>query len=290
MNMSESLLLKTHQHEPKTTYLKDYQIPAYLIDAIDLQFNLEENVTTVSSKMKIRHNRLSNDHSKTLVLNGEGLTLKSIELDKQILPQSAYEITDRHLVIHHVPEQFELSITTLIYPQKNTALSGLYQSQQKYCTQCEAEGFRRITYFIDRPDILTRYTTTIIADESHYPFLLSNGNKVASGKLENNQHWVKWEDPFKKPCYLFALVAGDFDVLEDLFITQSNREIILRIYVEKGYRAQVHHAIYALKEAMRWDELTYGREYDLDIFMIVAIHDFNMGAMENKGLNIFNTK
>ncbi|MCW5583712.1 MAG: aminopeptidase N, partial [Gammaproteobacteria bacterium] len=171
-----------------------------------------------------------------------------------------------------------------------TALSGLYRSTNTYCTQCEAEGFRRITYFVDRPDILSCYTVKIAAEESRFPYLLSNGNLIDSGKLENGKHWVKWEDPFKKPCYLFALVAGDFDVIEDKFITQSNREIKLLIYVEKGYGSQAYHAMYALKEAMRWDEKAYGREYDLDTYMIVAIGDFNMGAMENKGLNIFNTK
>src|SRR5262249_19753494 len=158
----------------------------------------------------------------------------------------------------------------------------LYRSAKTYCTQCEAQGFRRITYFLDQPDILTRFTTTITATESAYPFLLSNGNLVSSGKLDHGRHFAKWEDPFKKPSYLFALVAGDFDVLEDQFITHSGREILLRIFVEKGYMDQAHHAMYSLKEAMKWDEKTYGREYDLDIYMIVAISDFNMGAMENK--------
>jgi len=193
------------------------------------------------------------------------------------------------LTIHHAPDHFELDIVTKIFPQKNTALSGLYRSQKTFCTQCEAEGFRRITYFPDRPDVLARYTTTITADLS-YPYLLSNGNLISTGKLENNRHFAKWEDPFNKPSYLFALVAGDFDLIEDKFITQSGREVELRIYVEKGYGEEAYHAMYALKEAMRWDEKTYGREYDLDIYMIVAIGDFNMGAMENKGLNIFNTQ
>ncbi|TAK76000.1 MAG: aminopeptidase N [Gammaproteobacteria bacterium] len=275
---------------PQPIYLKDYHVPAYLIDEIDLHFDLQESHTIVKSHLKMRHNRLSSDQSHTLLLNGEDLILESIQLDGKELTAADYELTDQALILHHVPDAFDLDITTKIYPQKNTALSGLYRSRDTYCTQCEAEGFRHITYFMDHPDILSRYTTTIVADAARYPYLLSNGNLINTGKLDNGRHWATWEDPFKKPSYLFALVAGDFDLIEDTFITQSDRPITLRIYVEKGYGDQAHHAIHALKEAMRWDEKNYGREYDLDIYMIVAISDFNMGAMENKGLNIFNTK
>lgn len=285
--MSESLML---EDVPQMVYLKDYEAPVYLIDEIDLNIDLHDDVTFVSSHMRIRHNRLSKNPHKDLLLNGEELTLESIKLDGQPLPSSQYKITEHTLTIFNVPDQFELDIVVKIYPQKNTALQGLYRSRNTYCTQCEPEGFRHITYFMDRPDVLSRYITTISADKTKFPYLLSNGNPIAKGELENNRHWVKWEDPFNKPCYLFALVAGDFDLLEDQFITQSEREVTLRIYVEKGYGDQAAHAMYSLKEAMRWDEQAFGREYDLDIYMIVAISDFNMGAMENKGLNIFNTK
>lgn len=289
--MSESLVVdKKAEKSPQPIYLNDYHVPPYLIDEIDLYVDLYEEYTLVRSHMRIRQNRLSKHTIKDLILNGEDLILESITMNGKSLAPIQYEILNSLLIVHRVPDNFELDIVTKIYPQKNTALSGLYRSSKTYCTQCEAEGFRRITYFIDRPDILSRYTTTIVADESLYPYLLSNGNLVAAKKLENGRHLVKWEDPFKKPCYLFALVAGDFDVIEDTWITGSGREIILKIYVEKGYSDQVHHAMYALKQAMQWDEKAYGREYDLDIYMIVAISDFNMGAMENKGLNIFNTK
>jgi aminopeptidase N len=288
--MSETPVLNKSKDEPHPVYLKDYEVPVYLIDEIDLSFDLEDDHTIVKSHMRVRHNRLSSSKKRDLILNGDELTLESVKLDGKVLSGSEYKLTSDLLTIPGVPDNFDLEIVTKIYPHKNTALSGLYRSADTYCTQCEAEGFRRITFFPDKPDVLSRYTTMITADESRFPYLLSNGNLIASGKLENGRHWAKWEDPFKKPCYLFALVAGDFDVLEDQFITQSNREITLRIYVEKGYGDQAHHAMYSLKEAMRWDEKAYGREYDLDIYMIVAIGDFNMGAMENKGLNIFNTK
>lgn len=288
--MSESAVQTEPKNDPQPIYLKDYQVPAYLIDEIALHFDLNDDETMVTSHLRVRHNRFSTSKMKDLVLNGEGLTLESIKMNGKSIPDSQFQVSEQSLTIQNVPDNFDLEIKTKICPLLNTALSGLYRSANTYCTQCEAEGFRRITYFLDRPDVLSRYTTTITADESKFPVLLSNGNLIGSGKLQNGRHWVKWEDPFNKPCYLFALVAGDFDLIEDTFITQSNREIMLRIYVEKGYGHQAHHAMYSLKEAMRWDEKAYGREYDLDIYMIVAISDFNMGAMENKGLNIFNTK
>lgn len=288
--MSESFALNQAEESPQPIYLKNYHVPDYLIDEVDLFFDLYEDHTLVKSEMRIRHNRLSRNAKKDLILNGEELELQSILLDGIFLTRPQYELIGDTLIIHNVPDNFELEIITKIYPKKNTALSGLYQSAKTFCTQCEAQGFRRITYFIDQPDILSRYTTTITADELRYPYLLSNGNLIAAQKIDGGRHLVKWEDPFKKPCYLFALVAGDFDVIEDKFVTLSLREIVLKIYVEKGYRDQANHAMNALKQAMEWDEKTYGREYDLDIYMIVAIGDFNMGAMENKGLNIFNTK
>ena len=290
--MSEPPIISENKAKlpPQPIYLKDYQAPSYFIDEIHLQFELKQDFTLVKSRLKIRHNRLALNKSKRLILNGEALILESIKLDDEILTPAQYALNQQSLIIHQVPDSFDLEIVTRIFPQKNTALSGLYCSGQIYCTQCEAEGFRRITYFMDRPDILSRFTTTIIADKSQCPYLLSNGNLLETGELENGQHWAKWEDPFKKPCYLFALVAGNFDLLEDHFTTQSGRVIDLKIYVEKGHISQTAHAMHCVKEAMRWDEKTYGREYDLDIYMIVAIGDFNMGAMENKGLNIFNTK
>lgn len=288
--MSETQIIDHSHAEPQTTFLKNYEVPNYLIDEIDLDFDLNDDVTIVKSHMRIRHNRLSLNKNHNLMLNGDDLILESLKIDGVDVPKNKFEINNKYLILKDVPDSFTLDITTKIYPQKNTALSGLYRTQDTYCTQCEAEGFRRITYYMDHPDVLSRFTTKITADEKRFPYLLSNGNLIDSGKLENSRHWVKWEDPFKKPSYLFALVAGDFDLVKDTFTTQSGREISLQFYVQKGYADQTSHAVYSLKEAMRWDEVAYGREYDLDIYMIVAIDAFNMGAMENKGLNIFNTK
>jgi len=284
------MTLSTTKESTTVNYLKDYRVPTYFIDEVDLVFDLHETHTTVTSLLRVRHNQLSHDPEKTLTLNGEELILESIKLNGKSLAAHQYQIDKNTLTISAMPDHAELEIVTQIFPQKNTALMGLYVSNQTYCTQCEAEGFRRITYFLDQPDVLAKYTTTIIADEKKYPILLSNGNLVDAGKLAQGRHWVKWKDPFKKPSYLFALVAGDFDLVRDQFKTISGRMIDLRIYVEKGTGDQAHYAIQAVKEAMRWDEKNYGREYDLDIYMIVAIGDFTMGAMENKGLNIFNTK
>lgn len=288
--MSDTLALAKKTQQPQTIYLKDYEVPAFLIDEIELAFDLQDNETIVSSHMRMRHNRQSKCTKRTLTLNGEELTLVSIKMDGKELGRDQYLLQNDFLIINDLPDMFTLEIVNKICPEKNTKLSGLYRSGNTYCTQCEAEGFRRITYFMDRPDVLSRYTTKITADAKRYPMLLSNGNLLESGALANGRHWVKWEDPFKKPCYLFALVAGDFDLIEDKFVTQSKREVALKVYVEKGYADQTAHAIYSMHQAMRWDEVAYGREYDLDIYMIVAIGDFNMGAMENKGLNIFNTQ
>src|SRR3990167_6105519 len=271
---------------PQAIFLKDYTPPSFCINKIDLHFELTEVVTVVKANMHISRCAASRD----LVLYGEDLTLDYITLNKQVLDDSCYALSVQGLVIYQVPDHFELEIRTYLKPQENTQLSGLYRSRDFFCTQCEAEGFRRIMYFLDRPDVLTRFTKTIVADKTRYPYLLSNGNPIHSGELAANKHWVTWEDPFKKPSYLFALVAGDFAVVEDVFITCSGKTVTLKIFVEKGYSNQCQYAMQSLKKAMHWDEENYGREYDLDIYMIVAVDDFNMGAMENKGLNIFNTK
>ncbi len=276
--------------EPKTIYLKDYAVPFYLIDKVDLEFDLEEEFTTVKSTLAIHRNKSATSSHQHLELMGEELELQSVILDKKLLSHDQYAVTKDSLTIFSVPEKFILEIQTRTKPQENTSLSGLYKSSGNFCTQCEAEGFRRITYFLDRPDVMAQYTTKIIADEKRYPILLSNGNLVSLGKKDNGKHWVKWEDPFSKPSYLFALVAGDLEFIEDFFVTQSGRQVTLRIFVEKGNRDKCEHAMQAVKKSMQWDEEKFGREYDLDIYMIVAVSDFNMGAMENKGLNIFNTK
>jgi len=281
---------ETEITHPKPVLLSEYQVPVFLIESLQLNFELYDGHTLVSSRMSVRRNPASTQTSKDFMLNGEELTLLSVALNGKKLTEEEYSLTDKTLTIHRVPDAFELTIANKIFPEKNTELSGLYRSRDTYCTQCEAEGFRRITFFPDRPDILTRFTTTLSADQKRYPYLLSNGNLINRGTLEDGRHFATWEDPFKKPCYLFALVAGDFDVIEDFFETQSKRKVALRFYVEKGYGSEAHHALYSLKKAMQWDEETYGREYDLDVYMVVAIADFNMGAMENKGLNIFNTK
>ena len=276
--------------QPKTVYLRDYEVPEFLFDQVDLSFELGEEETRVSSRLTVRRNPESKATTHKLVLSGEELKLLKIKIDKKELTEAHYKLSDTSLTLLAVPDLFELEIEVQIKPQENKALSGLYRSGQQFCTQCEAQGFRRITYFQDRPDVLSRFTTTISAEAKRYPILLSNGNPIASGQLENGRHWVRWEDPFRKPGYLFALVAGTFDLLEDSYTTSSGRHVALRIYVEKGDRDKCFHAMQAVKKAMKWDEDNYGREYDLDIYMIVGTHDFNMGAMENKGLNIFNTK
>lgn len=273
------------QKQPIAKYRLDYIQPDFTITDIDLDFDLSPEVTTVIARSHvIQQNKLSD----TLILDGEELKLLSININEQ--PWQDYKITISGIEIYHVPEEFTLTIVNEISPIDNTALEGLYVSGDALCTQCEAEGFRHITYYLDRPDVLARFSTRITANKTQYPYLLSNGNRIAQGDLDNNRHWVQWQDPFPKPCYLFALVAGDFDVLRDQFITQSQRKIILEIYVDKGNLDRSQWAMTSLKNAMRWDEMRFGLEYDLDIFMIVAVDFFNMGAMENKGLNIFNSK
>lgn len=270
-------------------YLKDYQPPAYWVDNIDLIFDLQEGKTSVRSILHCRKNTFYTE-AMPLVLLGKKLTLKSLSLDGKSLSEKDFKLDSETLTIPIVPESFTIQIETEIVPEKNTELSGLYRAKTIYCTQCEAEGFRRITYYPDRPDVMAKFTTTIYANKQQYPVLLSNGNCVASGNEGVDRHWVKWEDPFKKPCYLFALVAGDLVAVEDHFVTLSKRLVTLKIFVERENQDKCQHAMEALKKSMRWDEETYGREYDLDIYMIVVVNDFNMGAMENKGLNIFNSK
>ena len=275
---------------PQTIYLKDYRPPQFLIDTVDLHIDLAEEWTTVKAKLNFRRNPASSENSKTLVLNGHKMELMAVILDNVELTQDQYQVDESQLTINDVPEKFVLSTEVRIQPQNNTELEGLYKSSKLFCTQCESEGFRKITYFLDRPDVMSLYSTTISADRQLYPVMLSNGNMLDSGKLTDGRHWVKWEDPFPKPAYLFALVAGDLLHIEDSFRTSSGREVKLQIYVEAENIEFCDHAMRSLKESMRWDEERFGREYDLDLFMIVAVNDFNMGAMENKGLNIFNSK
>ena len=277
---------------PQTVYLKDYTPPEYLIDEVELNFDLDEEKTLVRSKMTIRRNPHNSGGALPLVLNGEELELISLSLDGVAVSDSAYSLQPETLIIHAVPQdgRFVISIENRINPKANTALEGLYLSSTMLCTQCEAQGFRKITWFLDRPDVMSRFKTTLIADKNRYPVLLSNGNKLSGGELENNRHWVSWEDPFAKPCYLFALVAGQLEYVADDFETMSGRRISLQIFVEQHNVDKCGHAMQSLKYAMRWDEEVYGREYDLDLYMIVAVDHFNMGAMENKGLNVFNTK
>jgi aminopeptidase N len=271
------------------TRLQDYKAPDFLIDKTELNFQLGELATIVTSRLLMRRNP-QGDLTAPLVLNGEQLELKQLMLDGKILGPEGYRIDKVSLTLDDLPDSFEIQCTTLIQPQKNTSLEGLYKSSGMFCTQCEAEGFRKITYYLDRPDVMSEFTTTILADPKKYPVLLSNGNEVDRGVLSvGGMHWVRWKDPFKKPSYLFALVAGDLKFREDYFISMTGRKITLRIYVEAKDITKVDFAMASLKKAMRWDEQKYGREYDLDIYMIVAVDDFNMGAMENKGLNIFNT-
>lgn len=273
---------------PETIYLKDYQSPDFFIKKTDLKFELEEEITTVTATLTLSRNPETNTDS-SLTLVGQDMTLISIALDGNTLSENEYSVTENQLTVQVVPDQFQLTCVTQIKPQENTSLEGLYKSHTMFCTQCEAEGFRKITYYLDRPDVMSEFTTTIIADKTKYPVLLSNGNPIEEGILEGDKHFAVWHDPFKKPCYLFALVAGDLSYVEDHFSTMNNRNIRLRIYVEDKDLNKCDHAMLSLKNSMKWDEDVYGREYDLDIFNIVAVDDFNMGAMENKGLNIFNT-
>ncbi len=275
--------------QPQVIHLKDYKAPEYLIDETHLTFELFEDHTLVHAQLIMRRNPVHGGGLPALVLDGQQLELVRAALDDEPLQAGDYQIDAGSLTVQPRAAQFTLDTTVKIHPETNTALEGLYKSGKMFCTQCEAEGFRKITYYLDRPDVMSIFTTTVIAEQHRYPVLLSNGNPVGSGPAEDGRHWATWEDPFMKPAYLFALVAGDLWCVEDTFTRQSGRDVTLRIYVEPENIDKCNHAMVSLKKSMRWDEEVYGREYDLDIFMIVAVNDFNMGAMENKGLNIFNS-
>ncbi|HXQ49782.1 MAG TPA: aminopeptidase N [Stellaceae bacterium] len=273
-----------------TVRLAEYRAPDFLIDSVALTFELGEASTTVKSRLALRRNPAASDRKAPLRLDGEEMELVSVVLDGEALGANRYRLEPDALVLADVPEAFSLAIETRIKPQDNTQLSGLYKSGGNFCTQCEPEGFRRITYFLDRPDTMARYEATIVADKRLYPVLLSNGNPVAAGEGADGSHWAKWVDPHPKPSYLFALVAGDLVAVRDSFTTRSGRTVPLGIWVRRGDEGKCGHAMASLKTAMKWDEDKFGLEYDLDVFNIVAVSDFNMGAMENKGLNVFNTK
>ncbi|HEX5933754.1 MAG TPA: aminopeptidase N [Pseudorhizobium sp.] len=277
--------------ESKVVELANYRPTDFVLERVDLTFELDPANTKVEARL-IFHRRPGADATAPLVLDGDELTLSGLLLDQNEVPASQHDATPRSLTIRDLPESapFEITVTTFINPQANTQLMGLYRTNGVYCTQCEAEGFRRITYFPDRPDVLAPYTITIIADKAANPLLLSNGNFLGGGNYDEGRHFAAWFDPHPKPSYLFALVAGDLGVVEDTFTTMSGREVALKIYVEHGKEPRAAYAMDALKRSMTWDEERFGREYDLDIFMIVAVSDFNMGAMENKGLNVFNDK
>lgn len=274
--------------QAKAKYRKDYKAPDFTVSNIFLDFQLNPKKTIVTATSQ--YERL-NPEAKTLRLDGHSFQFSTIKLNGKDFKQFKQDSESLTLDLSQLKDnQFELEIVTILKPEKNTSLQGLYQSGEGMCTQCEAEGFRQITYMLDRPDVLARYTTKITAEKSKYPYLLSNGNRIASGDLPDGRHWVEWNDPFPKPSYLFALVAGDFDLLKDTFVTKSGREVALELYVDRGNLDRADWAMQSLKRAMKWDEDRFGLEYDLDIYMIVAVDFFNMGAMENKGLNIFNSK
>ena len=275
---------------PKTIFLKDYTAPPFLVSGIDLDVDLQDDYALVSARLGITRNKASKSPAAPLRLDGDELELLEVRLNGTVLDRLDYILSNECLEIPHVPDHFTLDTRVRIQPKQNTKLMGLYASRDGYFTQCEAEGFRRITFFPDRPDVMARYTTTIHADKAAFPVLLSNGNQVAQGDEPGGRHWAKWSDPFPKPCYLFAMVAAKLDRLDDRFQTRSGRSVMLSVFVEPGKRDQCGFAMQALKRAMRWDEEVFGLELDLDQYMIVAVGDFNMGAMENKGLNIFNTK
>ena len=275
--------------QARTIYRKDYQPSAYLIDQTELIFDLQDGYTDVHSRLTMHRNPEAKGGSEALVLDGIGLQTLRIAIDGRELTESEYRMEDEQLIVNELPESFLFECVTRIDPDNNDALEGLYRSSGMYCTQCEAEGFRRITWYLDRPDVLSVYTVTIKADADRYPVLLSNGNRVSETRESDNRLCSVWHDPWPKPSYLFALVAGDLQSLDDQFVTASGKTVDLHIFVEPKDLDKCAHAMESLKASMAWDEEVYGREYDLDVFNIVAVDDFNMGAMENKSLNIFNT-
>ena len=274
----------------KTIFLKDYQPPAWVIETVDLEFNLQEQGTRVVSRLTLMKNPGFPGEASGLRLDGEGLKAIWLRLDGEELAADAYSIDAQGLTLFHPPARFVLESEVELSPQTNTALEGLYRSGGMFCTQCEAEGFRRITWYLDRPDVMARFKVRLEADKKLFPVLLSNGNPLEQGDLPGGRHYAEWEDPIPKPSYLFALVAGDLKYIESQFFTVSGKNVRLRIYVEPENIGKCDHAMRSLISSMRWDEEKYGREYDLDVFNIVAVNDFNMGAMENKGLNVFNSR
>ena len=277
--------------KPKTVHLKDYTPPTFLTPKVDLHFDLHETETFVTAQIQFTRNSKSKDSSDQLFLNGEDLELIQLEINGGVVKEGAdYQQNEKGLTLNNLPDEFTLTTKVKLLPQDNKAFSGLYKTKTVFCTQMEAQGFRRTTFFQDRPDVLSRYKVTIEADKLKYPVLLSNGNPLSQKEVSDTRHQAVWEDPFPKPCYLFALVAGDLDWIEDSYLTRSNKKVQLNIYVDKGKEDRARFAMDSLKQAMKWDEDTFRLEYDLDIYNIVAVDDFNMGAMENKGLNIFNSK
>jgi aminopeptidase N len=277
-------------NKPKTIYLKDYTAPAFLIPEILLNFDLEEEQTWVNSVMHLKRNTLSKDVTKEIRLDGENLELHEVKINGETLDPSFYDHDIHSLTIKNCSDDFFLETKVRLKPQDNKAFSGLYKTKTVFCTQMEAQGFRRTTFFMDRPDVLSKYTAIIRANKKKYPILLSNGNLTEEKDLDGARHQATWQDPFPKPCYLFALVAGDLDWIADKYKTKSQKQVELKIFVDKGKKERALFAMEALKQSMKWDEDTYNLEYDLDLYNIVAVDDFNMGAMENKGLNIFNSK
>ncbi len=280
--------MQAREAKIQPTYRKDYRAPDYGIEAVELDFDLREGEAFVEATLAVR--RRAGVGDVPLVLQGEGLETLEVAIDGRVLDAEAYRIDGETLEIAGVPARFELKTRVRIKPDANKTMSGLYRSSGNFCTQCEAEGFRRITWFLDRPDVMARYRVRIEADEASCPVLLSNGNRIDAGKASGGRHWVRWEDPFAKPCYLFALVAGTLSCHAGSYRTMSGREVRLEIWVEPQNIDKCEHALESLKRAFAWDERCFGLEYDLDLYMIVAVGDFNMGAMENKGLNIFNSK
>jgi aminopeptidase N len=275
---------------PQTVFLRDYSPPAFLILTAELDVALHDDHARIRARLAVARNPASAERDAPLVLDGDELELVALAVDGRDLAEGEYRVEAERLTIERVPDDFTLQTEVVIHPERNTRLMGLYASRDGYFTQCEPEGFRRITFFVDRPDVMARYTVTIRADRARFPCLLSNGNLRATGDEPGARHWATWEDPFPKPSYLFALVAAKLDRLEDAFVTRSGKHARLQIYVEPGKLDQAGFAMQALMKAMKWDEEVFGLELDLDQYMIVAVGDFNMGAMENKGLNIFNTK
>ncbi|MDB3953000.1 aminopeptidase N [Alphaproteobacteria bacterium] len=275
---------------PRSIHLKDYRPPKFLIDTVFLDVTLGEESTIVDARLQMRRNAKAESAGASLILNGEYLETLRVAIDGKTLDDSAFSLSESTLQITDLPDSFVVETSVRIHPETNTVLEGLYKSDTIFCTQCEAQGFRRITWYLDRPDVLARFKTRITADKAKYPVLLSNGNCIKNEERADGAHTATWEDPYPKPCYLFALVAGDLGCLEEKFKTASGRDVELQIFVEHGKEPRARHAMESLINAMKWDEEKYGLEYDLDIYMIVAVSAFNMGAMENKGLNLFNDK